>query len=289
MDRVVPPRRVRETADAVRDALGLSDEAEPRAGVVLGSGLGPFADALDDARAVPTDALPHVPVSTVAGHAGRVVAGRVEGVPVVVLQGRVHRYEGYDAGAVTHMVRVMAALGVRGVVLTNAAGAMRSDLTPGSLMLVADHISLGLTPTIAGGDVASLVPAGRGGARGDALGGDWLYSPRLRAAAHEAAAATGIALREGCLVFGRGPSYETPAEVRLYRWLGGDAACMSTVPEAIAARLSGPEVLAISCISNLGTGLSPHKLTHDEVTEIAGKVSASFRRLLTETVRRAYG
>jgi purine-nucleoside phosphorylase len=228
-------------------------------------------------------------VSTVAGHAGRLVAGYVADVPVVVLQGRVHGYEGYSPLEVTWAVRVMAGLGARGLFLTNAAGAMTTALRPGDLMLVRDHVNLSFSRLVPPADLLERVPRTRGGAGegADPFGGG-VYAERLGDCAREAACTLGLALREGVLVLGRGPTYETPAEVALYR-RAGDAACMSTVPEAIAGRLLGLEVLALSCISNLGTGLSPSPLTHDEVTTIAAEVSGRFRALLTETIRRAYG
>lgn len=287
---------VEATAAAVARALDIDPGGAdaPRVGIVLGSGLGPFADGLDDARSVATAELPHFPVSTVAGHAGRLVVGRVAGVRVLVQQGRVHGYEGYPMRTVTHAVRLLARLGVRSLLLTNAAGAMRSDLLPGSLLLVRDHVNLSFRPLLDGRDVAELVPPARASAAarldpGREEGGSWVYSDRLADTIREAARGLGVPLAEGCLVYGRGPSYETPSEVRLYREVGGDAACMSTVPEAVVARLLGLEVAAISCISNLGTGLSQTPLTHAEVTEIAHQVSGTFRRLLTETVRRAFG
>jgi len=285
-----------EAAEAASAALGIDPDAPeaPRVGIVLGSGLGPFADGLEDARSVATTDLPHFPASTVAGHAGHLVTGRVSGVPVIVQKGRVHGYEGYPSRSITHALRVLARMGIRSLLLTNAAGAMRSDLRPGSLMLVRDHVNLSFQKLVDDVDARDLVPRERGGGRAAAgpgidPEGSWIYSDRLAASAREAARHLGIRLEEGTLSFGRGPSYETPAEVRLYRKVGGDAACMSTVPEAVVARLLGLEVMAMSCISNLGTGLSATPLTHDEVTEIADQVSGTFRRLLTETVRRAFG
>lgn len=278
-------------ADAVSVAREALAEAlagrPPRVGIVLGSGLGPFADEIDRAESVATTSLPGFPSSTVPGHAGRLVAGEIAGVPVVVLKGRVHEYEGYDVGETTTGVQLMEALGVRGVFLTNAAGSVRADLHPGSLLLVRDHLRLGLEPIARAARTAGLAtPRAGGRAHAHVLGA--VHSERLREAAREAARALHLALPEGRLVYSRGPSYETAAEVRMYRWLGGHAACMSTVPEALVAHLLGLEVLVVSCITNYGTGLAPKALAHDEVTEVAGQVSAKFRRLLREIVRRAY-
>jgi purine-nucleoside phosphorylase len=273
----------------VRASLGLSNTNPPVVGVILGSGLGPFADEVDACRSVPTSELPHVPASTVAGHAGRLVSGSIAGVPALVLQGRVHEYEGYSFEEITTGVRVMAALGVRGLVLTNAAGSVRRELSPGSILLVRDHVRVGFEPVLRIGRHPAL-------GKGDVSGrvtvpatGEAIYSERLLASAREAGRILGIALEEGRLVYSRGPTYETAAEVRWYRWLGGHAACMSTVSEAIVGRLLGCEVVALSCITNYGTGLSRNPLTHDEVTDIANQVSGDFRRLLKETIRRAYG
>jgi len=260
--------------------------------VVLGSGLGAFADTLDDARGISTEDIPYFPVSGVSGHAGRLVAGYHEGVPVVVQQGRVHGYEGYGLEEVTHGVRVIRALGADAVILTNAAGSTHTDIRPGDFMLVRSHLNMSFRSLALPED--SCAEAGPDGAdRSVADGrarsvGHEIYSRRLCEIAESTARELGIRLREGCLVFGRGPSYETAAEVRMYRAIGGHAACMSTVPEAVAAGLAGLEVLAISCISNLGTGLSAGRLSHDEVTEMAGRVAASFETLIKEIIRRAY-
>lgn len=284
----MPHARGREL-DASIAAAARALDVTPLCGLVLGSGLGGFADTLEDARSVSTGALPHFPASTVTGHAGRLVGGRIAGVPVVVLQGRVHGYEGYPVAMVTWAVRVMAGLGARGLFLTNAAGAMTTALRPGDLMLVRDHVNLSFQRLATTADLRERVPIGRGGLASvpDPLVAG-VYDERLASCARQAALDVGVPLREGVLVFGRGPAYETPMEVSLYR-RAGDAACMSTVPEAIAGRLLGLDVLALSCIANLGTGLSATPLSHDEVTEIAGAVSGRFTALVTETVRRAYG
>jgi purine-nucleoside phosphorylase len=277
-----------ETCAHARASLALADGKPPVVGVILGSGLGPFADELEEARSIPTAELPHFPTSTVAGHAGRLVAGSVGGVRALVLKGRVHEYEGYSFGEITTGVRVMAALGVRGLFLTNAAGSVRRELSPGSILLVRDHVRPGFDAVLRSArsrELAEGVAFGRATTPGVETGP---YSERLQAITREAARELRIGLEEGRLVYSRGPSYETAAEVRWYRWMGGHAACMSTVSEAIAGRLLGCEVVALSCITNYGTGLSRSELTHDEVTTIANQVSGDFRRLLTETIRRAY-
>lgn len=269
------------SVEAARDAIGVT----PAAAIVLGSGLGDFVAQLTGATSVSTAELPGFPASTVAGHAGRLWGGRLGEVPVCVLQGRVHGYEGYALAAVTHAVRVMRALGARTLCLTNAAGAMTRAFRPGDFMLVTDHVNLSAHPFGFLPELRELLPSRRFDYL-RALPGD-VYSPRLADCARAAASSLGIPLREGVLVYGRGPTYETRAEVSVYRTVGGHAACMSTVPEALVARLVGFEVMAISCISNLGTGLSTEKLRHADVTDIANRVAGPFRRLLAEVVRRS--
>ncbi len=274
-----------ESVRVIKRELGI----EPVAGIVLGSGLGPFADALDDARAISTEYVPHFPVSGVPGHAGRLVAGFVKGVPVLAQQGRVHGYEGYPLRQITHGVRVMGALGANGVIITNAAGSAHPGYGPGEFMLVRDHLDLAFRTLAVPEDLADCVPRARGGSAdaADPLARG-VYSRRLAEIAIAAARDLGIGLREGCLVYGRGPSYETAAEIRMIRRIGGHAACMSSVPEAVTAALLGLEVLAVSCITNLGTGLSSHALSHEEVTTMTARVADAFQRLLSEIVWRAY-
>lgn len=267
--------RVEETADALKKRIG---SIAPRVGLVLGSGLGAYGDTLSGPR-IAYGELPHMPVSTVVGHAGRFSFGEVEGVPVVCMQGRVHLYEGHAPDAVVHGARVMAALGVSIVLVTNAAGGCEPAWAPGDLMLVTDHLNLtGRSPLVGANDEA------RGPRFPDMSAA---YDPKLQAAAREAAKASGILLREGVYAGLVGPSYETPAEVKMLRSLGASAVGMSTVLEVIALRHLGVRVGALSCITNLAAGISPHPLDHAEVEAIARAKRPQLTRLLTGWIARA--
>ena len=260
--------RVEEAAAHIRARCG----ALPETAVVLGSGLGDFADRLGDAFASPYEDLPHWPASAVVGHSGRFVVGNVGGKRVAALAGRVHFYEGHDLGTVVFAVRVMGRLGVKQVILTNAAGGINTGFAQGALMVIDDHINLlGANPLVGPNDE-------RLGARFPDM--SEVYSSRLRRIADHAAAAAGVPVSHGIYVATHGPSYETPAEIRFFRTIGADAVGMSTVPEAIAARHMGLEVLGISCITNMAAGVLPGVLNHDEVMETARRVRGSFIALL---------
>jgi purine-nucleoside phosphorylase len=250
----------------------------PDVAIVLGSGLGDFTERLSDAVTVPYDAIPHWPASRVMGHAGKLVTGGLAGRRVAVLSGRVHLYEGHDAATVTFATRVIGLLGVKIVILTNAAGGINTAFSAGALMVIDDHINLmGDNPLVGPND-------DRFGLRFPDM--TEVYSKRLRRLADAAAGAQGIAIAHGIYVGLRGPSYETPAEIRAFRTLGADAVGMSTVPEAIAARHMGIEVLGISCITNMAAGILPQPLHHDEVMETARRVRGEFGALLEGTVGR---
>lgn len=262
--------------DAAAQALVSRIGPVPPVAIVLGSGLGPFADRLASAVVVPYSDIPDWPRPQVVGHAGQLVAGDVGGRRVVVLSGRVHVYEGHPLSTVTFATRVLAHAGVRHLVLTNAAGGINATFVPGTLMAIDDHINLmGRNPLIGANDV-------RFGPRFPDM--SEVYSRRLRAVADAAAVSTGIALAHGVYVAVTGPSYETPAEIRAFRLLGADAVGMSTVPEAIAARHMGVEVLALSCISNAAAGMSEERLSEDDVIATAAGVQESFGRLLEAIV-----
>jgi purine-nucleoside phosphorylase len=250
----------------------------PETAIVLGSGLGDFADTLLDAIAMPYADLPHWPPSRVIGHAGRLVIGTVAGKRIAVLSGRVHFYEGHDLASVVFGTRVMGRLGVRRVILTNAAGGINTAFAEGALMIIDDHINmLGSNPLIGAND-------DRFGVRFPDM--TEVYSKRLRHLADEAAAAKGITVSHGVYVAVHGPSYETPAEIRFYRQIGADAIGMSTVPEAIAARHMGLEVLGISCISNAAAGILPQPIVHDEVIATMQRIRSSFVALLEGIIER---
>jgi purine-nucleoside phosphorylase len=263
-----------EAAAAVRRRSGPA----PGIAVVLGSGLGDFADTLQNSVVSPYEALPHWPVSNVVGHAGRLVVGDVAGKRIAALSGRVHFYEGHDLATVAFATRVMGRLGVKQMILTNAAGGINTGLTPGALMIIDDPINmLGSNPLIGPNDE-------RLGVRFPDM--SEVYSRRLRGIAEEAARAKGVAVARGVYVAIHGPSYETPAEIRYFRTIGADAVGMSTVSEAIAARHMGMEVLGISCITNMAAGVLPQPLVHDEVVETAHRVRGSFISLLEGVIER---
>jgi purine-nucleoside phosphorylase len=251
----------------------------PDAAIVLGSGLGDFADRLTDATTIPYGDIPHWPASAVVGHAGRLVVGRLGGRRLLVLSGRVHYYEGHALPVVTFAIRVLGRLGVKVLILTNAAGGIRREFDPGTLMVIDDHINLmGANPLIGPNEE-------RFGPRFPDM--TEVYSSRLRALAADAASAEGIPVQHGVYAALHGPSYETPAEIRFLRAIGADAVGMSTAPEAIVARHMGLEVLAISCITNPAAGVRPAPLVHDEVMEVARRVRAEFSALLEGIIARS--
>ncbi len=268
--------RIEEAADFLREQLG--SKAEAQVGIVLGSGLGAFASRLSEAVTISFAAIPHFPVSTVKGHAGQLVAGTLDGVAVLLLQGRVHGYEGHSANGVVFAVRTLAALGVRVLVLTNAAGAIRRDLAPGQLVLISDHINLsGMNPA-AGGTPGMLGNA----ALPRFFDMSEAYSRRLRDLAQ------GVGeLAEGVYVSVPGPSFETPAEIRAFRAMGADLVGMSTTLETIAARQAGVEVLGVSCVTNMAAGVTPAPLSHVEVMDVGREAEGTLAALLTGFVPRA--
>jgi xanthosine phosphorylase len=258
-------------AAAIRERAGA--HAAPRAGLVLGSGLGALADAVADPVAIPYAELPGFPPGGVEGHAGRLVLGTLAGVPVAVLQGRAHVYEGTDPAQILAPIRTLRALGAELLLLTNAAGSLREEVGPGRLMAIADHINLmGFNPLLGPNDdrVGPRFPSLR-----DA------YDPRLLAALDEAARALGVDLAEGVYLAVSGPSFETPAEIRAFRTLGADAVGMSTIPEVIAARHCGLRVAAVSAITNLAEGMGGQALSHEQTLASAAEAAGDLRRLLT--------
>jgi purine-nucleoside phosphorylase len=266
--------QVQEAADMLAARLG----DVPRIAAILGSGLGAFGETLAEANVIPYGAIPHWPASKVVGHAGKLVAGRCRGHRVLALSGRAHFYEGHSLATVTFATRVLGLLGVKTLIVTNAAGGINLRFGQGALMLMDDHINLlGSNPLIGPND-------DRFGRRFPDM--SEVYSRRLRGLAAEAAVAAGIELEHGVYIAVTGPSYETPAEIRAFRVMGADAVGMSTVPEAIVARHMGIEVLGISCISNMAAGILPQPLSEEEVIETTGRVRGSFIGLLEGIIER---
>lgn len=271
--------QVADAAEFLRAKLG---SLAPRFGIVLGSGLGAVADAVKDAVAVPYSAIPHFPQSTVEGHSGRLVAGKLNGVAVAVMQGRVHFYEGYSPQQVTFPMRVLGALGIRAVVLTNAAGGIKVGYRQGQLVLLSDHINqMGWNPLCGPNEERFGYGPGSGLRFFDMTEA---YSKALRALAHEAALEEHFTLEEGVYLATPGPSFETPAEIRAFRTLGATLVGMSTVPETIVARHMGVEVMGISCVTNLAAGLSESYLSHEEVSETGRKVEQKLAALLARVM-----
>jgi purine-nucleoside phosphorylase len=272
--------QVQAAAAFARDRFGARDGDVATVGVVLGSGLGSVADKVLDGGGKHVDygALPHFPVSSVEGHKGRLVVGTVDKTKVVLMQGRVHRYEGYSAQEVVFPIRVLAALGVKKLIVTNAAGGLGDGMKAGDLMLIEDQLNLtGDNPLLGKNDP-------RFGVRFPDMSD--AYAKRMREIALSVAKERELALQRGVYCGLLGPSYETPAEIRMLKGLGGAAVGMSTVHEVIAANHMGLEVLGISCITNLAAGISAHKLTHDEVKETATRVEQAFSGLVLALISR---
>ena len=249
---------------------------QPEVALVLGSGLGEYAREMDVKAVVPYKEIPGFPVSTVAGHQGRFLFGYVKQVPVVAMQGRVHYYEGYPITDVVLPVRLMGLLGAKKLILTNAAGGVNFSFNPGTLMVITDHI-------------ASMVPNPLIGPNMDGLGTRFpdmseIYDRKLREIILQAGRNAGVSLQQGVYVQLTGPSYETPAEIRMCRAMGADAVGMSTACEAVAARHMGLRVCGISCITNMAAGISGQPLNHKEVQETADRVAEEFCKLVTETI-----
>ena len=250
----------------------------PQVGLVLGSGLGAFADDLADAVRIPYAQIPSFPCSTAIGHAGQLVIGTFGGIPVAVMQGRVHLYEGYSAAEAAFPIRVFGRMGIRALILTNAAGGINVDYGQGALVILRDHINLqGQNPLVGANDE-------RFGPRFPDM--SYTYSKRYREIALEEATTLSITPHEGVYAGLLGPSYETPAEIRYLRTIGADLVGMSTIPEAIAARHMGMEILAISCVTNMAAGILDKPLVHEEVLETGRRVMGQFIALLRAVLPR---
>lgn len=264
--------KLAEKMKEVQQLIESRTQVKPTIGLILGSGLGVLAEEIRDAVNIPYEEIPHFPVSTVEGHQGQLVIGQLNGKNVVAMQGRFHFYEGYSLEQVTFPIRVMKAMGVQTLIITNASGGINMDYEPGDLMIIKDHLNLtGRNPLI--------------GPNQDAFGVRFpdmstAYDPEYQELAHKVARENGIDVQEGVYVGLTGPTYETPAEIRMLRILGADAVGMSTVPEVIVACHGGIRVLGISCISNMAAGILPQPLSHSEVMETAEKVKTTFLRLM---------
>ena len=267
-----------ERAEHAARTIRARVKQEPRVAVVLGSGLGGFADDFEDAVAIPYEDIPGFVRSTAQGHAGRLVVGRIDQVPILAMQGRVHYYEGYSMEEVTFAIRTFKLLGIKTLLLTNAAGGINVQLSQGALMVISDHLNLmGVNPLRGANDE-------RFGPRFPDMSA--VYSPALQEIVVEEARALGIELRRGIYAALSGPNYETPSEIHLLRNCGADAVGMSTVPEAIVARQMDMEVLGISCITNMAAGISDEPINHDEVMETGNRVRSTFTQLLRRVVSR---
>lgn len=250
---------------------------QPEVALILGSGLGSYGDEMDVKATVSYSDIEGFPVSTVAGHQGRFLFGYVKGVPVVAMQGRVHYYEGYSITDVVLPIRLMGLLGAKKVILTNAAGGVNFNFQPGDLMMITDHITTAVPSPLIGANLEELGPRFPDMSE--------VYDKGLREIIRQAARNVGISLQQGVYVQLTGPSYETPAEIRMCRSWGADAVGMSTACEAMAAKHMGMQVCGISCITNLAAGMSNKPLDHKEVQETADRVEAEFKKLVTETIR----
>ena len=266
-------KRIDEAAAKVLAVCGKAD-----IGVILGSGLGDYAEALEDAVKLPYSEIPGFPRSTVAGHAGMWCCGTLYGKRVVMMQGRFHYYEGYGMKDVALPVRVMQKIGVKTLIVTNAAGGVNLGYHPGELMVIGDMFSMTAQNPLIGPNLDAFGP------RFPDM--SCAFDKELRALAHECANEQGFALREGVYAQMTGPTYETPAEIRMLRTLGADAVGMSTVPEVIVARHGGMRVLGISCITNMAAGILDQPLNHAEVTETANRVKGQFRSLLDRIIEK---
>jgi len=263
---------IKEAAEYIQKQTAV----QPEIGLIMGSGLGVLGDHIENATVIAYEDIPHFPISTVEGHAGELLIGSLSGRSVVLMRGRFHMYEGYGPELTAFPVRVMKALGAKSLLVTNAAGGINLDFASGNLMLISDHLNLtGKNPLIGPNDNEL-------GVRFPDM--SEAYSKRLRGIAKEIAASQGIEVQEGVYAGLLGPTYETPAEIRMLRTLGADAVGMSTVAEVIAARHSGIEVVGISCISNMAAGILDQPLSHEEVMETTERVKSQFLGLVTALI-----
>jgi purine-nucleoside phosphorylase len=275
---MISEQELMQKLNAAQEYLAAKLPFTPELGIILGSGLGNLADSVQDAVVIPYKEIPHFPVSTVAGHSGKLIVGTLAGKKVMVLQGRFHYYEGYALHKVTFPVRLMQVMGVQGLVVTNAAGGINPGFKPGDLVLIADHINLmGVNP-LRGANISALGP------RFPDL--SHAYAPDWRRQALELMQEMALNPLEGIYAGLSGPSYETPAEIRYLRTIGADLVGMSTVPEVIVANHGGMKVLGISCVTNMAAGILAQKLNHAEVIETTQRVGETFVKFVRELVER---
>jgi len=270
-----------EILEKVAQAVGYIKkqiDIEPQLGLILGSGLGALAEEIKDPVAIPYRDIPHFQVSTVEGHAGQLVIGIMEKKPVLVLQGRLHYYEGFSMNQVAFPVRCMKVLGMDNLIVTNAVGSLDPDYQPGELMLIRDHIKLVSDSPLRGPNIDALGP------RFNDMSAP--YDKSIRDMARDCAGELGISIKEGVYCYWPGPSYETASEIRMLKLLGGDVVGMSTVPEVITASHAGMKTLGISCITNMGTGILDQPLHHSDIIEAGDQGSKTFIALLKRIVRK---
>lgn len=267
-------QRVNEAVQSIKDKININ----PSVGIILGSGLGSIADILTDTMEIEYGQIPHFPVSTVKGHAGKMVFGYHEGVPIVVLQGRFHYYEGYSLQQIVFPIYVLYGLGIKTLIITNAAGGINPQFRPGDLMIIKDHLNLlGDNPLIGQQRISERF-----------IDMSHAYSHYLIDKCISVAKTLGIYIHQGVYACMTGPSYETPAEIKMLKVLGADAVGMSTVPEVIAARQCGMEILAISCITNMAAGVTDKLLNHEEVIKVAKTAEDKLEKLLCHIIKENY-
>jgi purine nucleoside phosphorylase I, inosine and guanosine-specific len=265
-------RKLEKTVEYLKDTACMI----PEIAVILGSGLGNLADFIEERQEIPYRDIPGFPVTTVPGHEGKLIFGRLGGKSVAAMKGRFHYYEGHDMSVVVYPVRALGMMGIKNLIVTNAAGGVNTSFRPGDLMLIEDHISLFAENPLRGENIDELGP------RFPDMSA--AYDRELKKLALECASRTGIELKKGVYCYTKGPSFETPAEIKALRVLGADAVGMSTVPEVIAARHMGMRVLGISCITNMAAGILDQPLTHEEVIETGKKVEQKFSSLVREII-----
>lgn len=268
----MPMKKIREASDYIKSKITV----KPQIGIVLGSGLGIYVDQIENKTVIPFNEIPHFKQTSVEGHSGALIAGEVKGVPVIALQGRIHPYEGHDMQDIVLPVRAMGLLGLKYFFLTNASGGINADFHPGDLVTISDHINLSGRNPLVGPNLAELGP--RFPDMGNA------YDKELRELLHSVGQKNGVNLKNGVYCSVLGPTYETPAEIRMLRIIGADLVGMSTVPEVIAANHMGIKVAGVACVTNYAAGIKEEKLSHADVKIVAEKAMVGFATVLTETI-----